>query len=239
MIYFHYQSFCKITVSSNFCCIHSKEEDIVLKITNKVKVLKHDLECKEQANKEMLETLTYLKTKNEDYARQLTQLSSTVDLLVKNKHESIKRMDEMKDELVAKKTIIDELIVEFDNQTTLLEEKKAENVDLTEQLQFAITKNDGLESEVQTLVANKRILENHLNEKKNIIETLSEDINKLCTGCEEMSDDIDIKNQLLNEKIAENVNLAEQLRFAKSEISELKTAIQTLFIAVGTKQTSS
>jgi hypothetical protein len=54
-----------------------------------------------------------------------------------------------------------------------------------------------------------------------------------------MSDDIDIKNQLLNERVAENVNLAEQLRFAKSEISELKTAIQTLFMAVGTKQTSS
>ena len=218
---------------------HSKEEDIVLKITNKVKVLKHDLECKEQANKEMMETLTYLKTKNEDYARQLTQLSLTVDQLVNNKHESIKRMDEMKDELAAKKTIIDELIVEFDNQTTLLEEQKAENCDLTEQLQLAITKNDGLEAEVQTLVATTRILENHLNEKKNTIETLSADINKLCTGCEEMSDDIDIKNQLLNEKVAENVNLAEQLRCAKSEISELKTAIQTFFMAVGTTQMSS
>jgi chromosome segregation ATPase len=236
----HNTSFCLITVSSNnFCCVHSKEEDIVLKITNKVKVLKHDLECKEQANKEMMETLTYLKTKNEDYARQLTQLSLTVDQLVNNKHESIKRMDEMKDELAAKKTIIDELIVEFDNQTTLLEEQKAENCDLTEQLQLGITKNDGLESEVQTLVATTRILENHLNEKKNTIETLSADINKLCTGCEEMSDDIDIKNQLLNEKVAENVNLAEQLRCAKSEISELKTAIQTLFMAVGTTQMSS
>jgi chromosome segregation ATPase len=168
----------------------------------------------------MMETLTYLKTKNEDYARQLTQLSSTVDQLVNNKHESIKRMDEMKDELAAK-------------------EQKAENGDLTEQLQLAITKNDGLEAEVQTLVATTRILENHLNEKKNTIETLSADINKLCTGCEEMSDDIDIKNQLLNEKVAENVNLAEQLRCAKSEISKLKTAIQTLFMAVGTTQMSS
>lgn len=182
--------------------------------------------------------MTYLKTKNEDYARQLTQLSSTVDQLVNNKHESIKRMDEMKDELAAKKTIIDELIVEFDNQSTLLEEQKAENVDLTEQLQYAITKNDGLESEVQTLDATTKILENHLNEKKNTIEKLSADLNILCTGCEEMSDDIDIKNQLLNEKVADNVNLAEQLRLAKSEISELKTAIQTLFMAVGTKHTS-
>ena len=89
-------------------------------------ILKHDVKCKDQANKEIMKTVKYLKTKNSDYARQLCELSSTVDSLVSSKDDSIHRMNVVKQELTSKKAVIDEMKVEIESKDAFLEEMSLE-----------------------------------------------------------------------------------------------------------------
>jgi chromosome segregation ATPase len=200
--------------------IESLEEDVVFELNNKMMILKHDVQCKEQATEEMMKTVKYLQTKNEKYAQQLCQLSSTVDNLVSSKNESINRMTAMDVELVARKTVIDELTEGVNNRTKLLEEKSAEIAHLSEQLQLTKAERNMLKREVQTLAASSKnqemmsILENELATKK--------------VAIDEMRDDIEHKNNLLKEKSAKINDLTVRLQLFKAKNQALVASTQVL-----------
>lgn len=180
-------------------------------------ILKHDVQCKDQANKEIMKTVKYLKTKNSDYARQLCQLSSTVDSLVSSKDESIHRMNAMKKELTSKRVVIDELRVDIKSKDAFLEEMSLEIVNLAEKFQLAITKNeqlqtenDGLETAINDLVISSK-------ENIQLITVLENDVDEMSglkTNCEKVA--------------AENAALFKQLEVRKVENTELKATIDDL-----------
>ena len=202
----------------------SIEEDIIFEFNNRMMLLKHDVKCKDQANKEIMKTVKYLKTKNSDYARQLCELSSTVDSLVASKDESIHRMNAMKQELTSKKVVIDELKVDIESKDTFLEEMSLEIVNLAEKFQLAITKNEqlqtennGLKTAINDLVISSKeniqqitVLENDVATKLGIIDEMS----GLKTNCEKVA--------------AENAALFKQLEVSKVENTELKATIDNL-----------
>lgn len=147
-----------------------------------------------------MKTVKYLKTKNSDYARQLCQLSSTVDSLVSSKDESIHRMNAMKKQLVIKKVVIDELRVDIKSKDAFLEEMSLEIVDLAEKFQLAITKNEQLQTENNGLKT--AINDLVISSKENIL---------LITDCKKVA--------------AEN---AKQLEVSKVKNTELKATIDDL-----------
>ncbi len=203
-----------------FYCNHSAETGIVFELSNEVKILRHDVACKGQANKELMKTVTYLKTKNQDYAQQMSQLSSTIDELVMSKQETIEQKHVLEEDVAAKNMIIDEITVEIDNKNILLEEKTAENDDLAEQLQPK-AENDGLKAAIQDLVAineenikQMTILEDDVAVKTSMIDQMSMDIHKWISTCEE--------------KAAEITELYEQLELYKVESDKLKATVQDL-----------
>lgn len=187
-------------------------------------ILKHDVKCKDQANKEIMKTVKYLKTKNSDYAQQLCELSSTVDSLVSSKDDSIHRMNSMKQELTSKKAVIDEMKVEIESKDAFLEEMSLEIVNLAEKFQLAIakneqlqTENDGLMTAINDLAISSKeniqqifVLENDVATKLGIIEEMS----GLKTNCEKVA--------------AENADLFKQLEVSKVENTELKATIDDL-----------
>ena len=144
---------CQHIPSHLFYCNHSAETGVVFELSNEVKILRHDVACKGQANKELMKTVTYLKTKNQDYAQQMSQLFSTIDELVMSKQETIEQKYVLEEDVAAKNMCIDEITVEIDNKNILLEEKTAENDDLAEHLQRSKAENDGLKAAIQDLVA--------------------------------------------------------------------------------------
>ena len=200
------------------------EEDIIFEFNNKMMILKHDVKCKDQANKEIMKTVKYLKTKNSDYAQQLCELSSTVDSLVSSKDDSIHRMNSMKQELTSKKAVIDEMKVEIESKDAFLEEMSLEIVNLAEKFQLAIakneqlqTENDGLMTAINDLAISSKeniqqifVLENDVATKLGIIEEMS----GLKTNCEKVA--------------AENADLFKQLEVSKVENTELKATIDDL-----------
>ena len=212
---------CQHIPSHLFYCNHSAETGVVFELSNEVKILRHDVACKGQANKELMKTVTYLKTKNQDYAQQMSQLSSTIDELVMSKQETIEQKNVLEEDVTAKNVIIDEITVEIDNKNILLEEKTAENDDLAEHLQRSKAENDGLKAAIQDLVAineenikQMTILEDDVAVKKSMIDQMSMDIHKWTSTCEE--------------KAAEITELNEQLELYKVESDKLKATAQDL-----------
>jgi chromosome segregation ATPase len=219
----------------------SLEEDVVFELSNKIMILKHDVQCKEQATEEMMKTVKYLQTKNEKYAQQLCQLSSTVDNLVSSKNESINRMTAMDIELVARKTVIDELTEGVHNRTKLLEEKSAEIAHLSEQLQLTKAERNMLKTEVQTLAASSKnqekmsVLENELATKKGEIDEMRDDIEHKKNLLKEKSakiNDLTVRLQLFKTKnqalVASTKVLSEQLQLATTRNVELEAEVQAL-----------
>lgn len=197
------------------------ETGVVFELSNEVKILRHDVACKGQANKELMKTVTYLKTKNQDYAQQMSQLFSTIDELVMSKQETIEQKYVLEEDVAAKNMCIDEITVEIDNKNILLEEKTAENDDLAEHLQRSKAENDGLKAAIQDLVAineenikQMTILEDDVAVKKSMIDQMSMDIHKWTSTCEE--------------KAAEITELNEQLELYKVESDKLKATAQDL-----------
>ncbi|KAL3791456.1 hypothetical protein ACHAW5_008075 [Stephanodiscus triporus] len=198
-----------------------QENDTVVELNNKMKILHYDIACKGQANKELMKTVDYLKSKNKDYAKQMIQLSSTVDELVLTKTENIQRISVLENDAAAKTIMIDEITAEIHNKNGLLIEKTAEIDELTEQIQRFKAKNDGLKMAVEDLVASNKdnikqvtMLEDDVAAKKSMIDEMSVDIHKWSTACEK--------------KAAENAALNEQLERSKAEIDGLKAVVQDL-----------
>jgi len=212
---------CQNIPSHLFYCNRSAETDVVFELSNEVKILRHDVACKGQANKELMKTVTYLKTKNQDYAQQMSQLSSTVDELVMSKQETIEQVSMLEKDVAAKNMIIYEITVEIENKNIMLEKKTAENDDLAEHLQRSEAENDGLKAAIHDLVVvneenikQMTILEDDVAAKKSTIDQMSMDINQLRTTCEE--------------KATEITELDEQFELYNIESDRLKATVQDL-----------
>ena len=197
------------------------ETDIIFELSNKLKILRHDVDCKRQANLVLEKTIEHLKTKNADYAQHLGHLSSTVDTLVECKKETLQRMSMLEDDLSAKNITIDKMSSDIQLKSATLDERAAEILDLTEQFRLAKAEHDGLEIAIQELVVSNQqyfhrvsALEDELATKMSIIE--------------EMSADVSMWNSTCEEKTNENSALKEQLDLSKAEVNELKAAIEGL-----------
>lgn len=197
------------------------ETDVIFELSNKLKILRHDVDCKRQANLVLEKTIEHLKTKNADYAQHLGHLSSTVDTLVECKKETLQRMSMLEDDLSAKNITIDKMSSDIQLKSATLDERAAEILDLTEQFRLAKAEHDGLEIAIQELVVSNQQyfhrvsgLEDELATKMSIIE--------------EMSADVSMWNSTCEEKTNENSALKEQLDLSKAEVNELKAAIEGL-----------
>lgn len=197
------------------------ETDVIFELSNKLKILRHDVDCKRQANLVLEKTIEHLKTKNADYAQHLGHLSSTVDTLVECKKETLQRMSMLEDDLSAKNITIDKMSSDIQLKSATLDERAAEILDLTEQFRLAKAEHDGLEIAIQELVVSNQqyfhrvsALEDELATKMSIIE--------------EMSADVSMWNSTCEEKTNENSALKEQLDLSKAEVNELKAAIEGL-----------
>ena len=197
------------------------ETDVIFELSNKLKILRHDVDCKRQANLVLEKTIEHLKTKNADYAQHLGHLSSTVDTLVECKKETLQRMSMLEDDLSAKNITIDKMSSDIQLKSATLDERAAEILDLTEQFRLAKAEHNGLEIAIQELVVSNQQyfhrvsgLEDELATKMSIIE--------------EMSADVSMWNSTCEEKTNENSALKEQLDLSKAEVNELKAAIEGL-----------
>lgn len=197
------------------------ETDVIFELSNKLKILRHDVDCKRQANLVLEKTIEHLKTKNADYAQHLGHLSSTVDTLVECKKETLQRMSMLEDDLSAKNITIDKMSSDIQLKSATLDERAAEILDLTEQFRLAKAEHDGLEIAIQELVVSNQQyfhrvsgLEDELATKMSIIE--------------EMSADVSMWNSTCEEKTNENSALKEKLDLSKAEVNELKAAIEGL-----------
>lgn len=186
-----------------------------------MKILRHDVDCKRQANLVLEKTIEHLKTKNADYAQHLGHLSSTIDTLVECKKETLLRMSLLEDDLSVKNITIDRMSSDIQLKSATLDQREAEIIDLTEQFRLAKAEHDGLEVAIQELVVSNQqyfdrvsALEYELATKMSIIEEKSADVSMWNSTCEE--------------KINENSALNEQLEISKAEVDEVKAAIEDL-----------
>lgn len=115
----------------------------------------------------------------------------------------------------------DSAAVDVNNKRTLLEEKAAENDSLVKQLQLYMTKNDGLKSEVQTLITRNteniqqmNVLEGDVAAKQSIIDQIRIETNEWAATCDNM--------------VAENALLEDRLDVYKDESDGLKKTVQEM-----------
>lgn len=183
--------------------IYSAEEDFVIKLNKNVKIPKQDEGCKDQAKMEMVNIVKFLKTQNGNYAQQLGQAGRL-----------IQRMDAMEEALAVKKVVMDQMAVDIDNKNSLLEQKTAENLDLSEQLRLS-------NAMIQQVVAINK-------EKIKRLTVLEEDVASQETVIDKMSSEVYKWNITCNEMTAGNAALNERLKVLNAESDELKTYIQYL-----------
>jgi len=198
----------------NFNCNNSAETDVLIKLSNYVMMLRHDIACKRQEKKELIKSVKHLKTKNGDYAEQVSQFSSTVDKLVLSNSENTPL------EEAAKMISTDEITGNTRNNSVSLEEETY----LFEQLQLSQAESDGLKADVQALVATNNeniyqmtVLEDNVTAKK-----MNMNIQAWCTTCKEMS----AKNAALNEQL--DLSKAESDGF-KAVIKDIESKNTTIF----------
>ena len=197
------------------------ETDVIFELSNKLKILRHDVDCKRQANLVLEKTIEHLKTKNADYAQHLGHLSSTVDTLVECKKETLQRMSMLEDDLSAKNIMIDKMSSDIQLKSATLDERAAEILDLTEQFRLAKAEHDGLEIAIQELVVSNQ-------QYFNRVSALEDELATKMSIIEEMSADVSMWNSTCEEKTNENSALTEQLDLSKAEVNELKAAFEGL-----------
>ncbi len=145
--------------------------------------------------------MKYLKTKNGEYAEQVSQLSSTV--------ENIQRMSSLKDEMDAKKILIDEITENMRDKKISLEDETAKNV------QHSKAESDGPKVDVLQLVTSNEEYNKQIAILKDKLATKTTmDVQTWCTTCKEM--------------VAKNATVNEQLDFTKAESDGLKAVIKDI-----------
>ena len=134
------------------------------------------------------------------------------------KKETDQRIAVLEDDLEAKKTVIDEMSAAINQKNALLEEKSAEIADISYRLQISMAEKYGLKTEVESLVASN-------NEHAENISTLNEDLATKTIVIDKMSENIQSKIAVLEEKSVEIADLSRRLNVSKAENDERQTEI--------------
>jgi len=165
----------------SFRCNDFAENDVLVKMSNDVKMLHHDIAYKRQENKVLMKTVTYLKTKNGNYARQVSQFSSTVDELVVSNKENIQRISVLEEDVADKKSTIIKMSQDLESRKI---DYARELENLMSSLQEVVDLNGELQARVKEVsAANDELGEvNNANEEKNaelldIVESLTKSLN--------------------------------------------------------------
>jgi uncharacterized protein YoxC len=197
------------------------------------------INTKTAENADLNEQLRLSKTKNEELESELQnmvanneasrnimlakneKLETQILSLTLNNKENIKQISSLENELMAKKTAIEEMFVKLGKKGASLEERSAETASLSMQIQHLNDKIECLEETNQTL----------LNSKEDIIQQMSAlkvDLASKKIAIDEMSTDIQKKNALLEEKSAEIVDISDRLQISLAENCGLKTKVKFL-----------
>jgi hypothetical protein len=185
-----------------FNCNNSTEIDAFVKLSKYVRMLHHDIACKRQEKKELIKSVKHLKTKNGDYAEQVSQLSSTSSL---------------EDEVAAKKFLTDE-ITDIHNKNISL----GDETYLFDQLQHSQTESD-LVADNKENTHQMTVLEDNVAAKK-----ANMNIKTWCTTCKEMA----AKNATLNEQLdfskVESDGFKAAIKDMKSKNANIFSELQNL-----------
>jgi chromosome segregation ATPase len=138
-------------------------------------------------------------------------LKEEVEALVARNDEIALTLRLNEDVLLAKKITIDKMTEDIELKSTLLKEKEAEILDLSEQLQFTKAEKKRFMSEIESLMTSKK-----------------ENVEILTTAIDGLTDDIERKSKMLEVLSDQNNDLAEQLKRCKAESYELKTKVESL-----------
>ena len=206
-------------------------DDVKLRHEKEVKELKWMIEMEQEekaaASRKSAETFTNYKAKmtkqiaamSTDYAKQVSQLSTTIDNLVEDKNVTSLRMDAIQEELAVKKLAIDEMAAEINSKNMSLDEKSVKIVELMEQIKTFKAEDEVLKVAVEALVASnkehvqqKTVLEDDLVVKKATIVSLSSDLKNLNATCDEMA--------------FEKASIFEQLELSKVRTDKLEKACE-------------
>jgi chromosome segregation ATPase len=176
-------------------------------------------------NEENIGKISLLEDENADLTDRLQRskamnkgLEAEIQAYVTVKKETDQLIDVLKDDLEARKTAIDEMSAVIKQKNALLEEKTAEIVDISYRLQISMAEKHGLKTEVESLVASN-------NEHVENIYTLTEDLGAKMIVIDEMSENIQSKIALLEEKSVEIADLTKRLHLSKAENDERQTEI--------------
>ena len=192
---------------SNHNVMSPADTNVVLQLSNKLKKVRDDVDCKRKENFFLLKVIKDLKTKNSEYAQNIDQLTLIADELVDCKGDSMQRIETLENELTIRQTVIDEI-------TVSLEQKSEENVRLNEELTHITAKNDEFKTEVRTLV--------------NLSKENVQHITTLESGLVAKKMMIDKLTLSLEQKTAENAFLSDRVEHYKVKHDGLKTVIKDL-----------
>jgi len=153
------------------------------------------------------------------------ELKSKIEVMISMHKEDVRRISELEDDLLAKTTMMSD---DIQKKNISFEEKLSEITDLTEQLKLSNAENDGLKTEVESLIAiNKQksleisALEDDFATKKGMIDEMIAYINKCNANCEEMA--------------AETTAQKKKLELSQQECDVLKVTVCDLESLISTK----
>jgi len=169
-------------------------------------------------NTDLTEQLRQSKTKNEGLHSEVQNLVKVISMLGEEVAEKNAMIEKMNEDIVQRSTKSDNIISTY---ADLIKVRSAENADLAEQLRLFKAKNDRLEGEVQTLVANNK-------ENVKQISLLEEELVAAKTMMAEPIAEIYGKNELFEERSAEVADLSERLKVSCAKKIELEADIANL-----------
>jgi len=175
-------------------------------------------------------------TEKSNLERELDQVKNMLESEKDEKSAVVKKLEELKcakeqmtshtialnETLEASIADIDEAMLEIQSKNLLLEEKIAENDTLAMQLKLAQVKSGGLEAQIASMTGHLETLRTDYESKfasKSIESNESSDLKTM---------DIHSKDALLEEKIAENAYLTQQLDLAQAKSDRLEFEIVSL-----------
>jgi hypothetical protein len=120
---------------------------------------------------------------------------------------------------------IDEAMLEIQSKNLLLKEKTDENVTLALQLKLAQAKSDGLEAQISSMTGHLETLKTDYESK---FASKSSESSESSESSDLKTMDIHSKDALLEEKIAENAYLTQQLDLARAKSDGLEFEIVSL-----------
>ena len=167
-----------------------QENGLRTEFANGVKRLEQDLVAKD-------EEIFDERSKNDDYARQVSRLTSAVDELVESNKENIDRMAELELDVAAKNNAINEMNKDIREKQVSFEKKVDENTALMQQLNTSKAENHDLIASNEDL---KTKNSEFANELENPMTSLQELIEQN-TGLEAQAEDLICANKKMNDVI--------------------------------------